>query len=485
MKLRFFLPVFVFIIISAAAAAAEIPQGSIAVFPRFTGNYVIDDILKNSELRILDVLNSTGRFIPVEYNRKIEYMKRTEGKDAFDLFNQASARMNLKIYIVLEASGRPGNFTLSMSVYPVNDQFKKFKKRIILHSGIPVNLPLKAARETALMLSSMRLRATVKSVDSRRRAIIDAGQWHGLHDGIFSTASGNVTVLETGRYVSVAAAQGMKTGDVVVFDLFPRSALLVDDLEREMVENAVKKYGPDRELDKRNGAAKESALATCIINPGASILLPGYGSHLSMEYLGLKNSKIDGTGVLLGFSLVGLHFLLPSMMNDYDVNFFPWIQDGDKSDRTQRLQIFLWASLPLTYTATFYDQLSSQYSRRGLLPPLFEDRDSVSALVSLFVPGGGMFYKGWRKTGWAFYFSEMGLAGYGIYHADQIEGKYALGAFAGVKVIDLLFSYFAEPSYGAYKKNISSDMSGCRFDLRLAQGPDQREEVFAGLIKSF
>ncbi len=92
------------------------------------------------------------------------------------------------------------------------------------------------------------------------------------------------------------------------------------------------------------------------------------------------------------------HFLLPELLAGFKINFFPWKEDSDKTEKMQNLQTFLWFSLPVTFSVAYMDQLAHQFAVTEHVPPFFNDRDNAAAIFSLFLPGGGLYYKGYRRV---------------------------------------------------------------------------------------
>ncbi len=193
--------------------------------------------------------------------------------------------------------------------------------------------------------------------------------------------------------------------------------------------------------------------------------------------MGIEKGEPDMYGVFATGGITALHLALPSMMNNFDINFFPWIMDDEKERRDQRLQYFLWGTLPLTFSVSFYNQLAYQYHRKSLLPPLFEDPDATAAAVSVFVPGGGMFYKGRRFEGWCFYLSEMTLAGYSVYQWDKTSGKAAAGGLLLLKAVEVAVSYAASPSYRVHRTEVSSGDNYPDFSVGINTGISGSDEV--------
>ena len=95
-----------------------------------------------------------------------------------------------------------------------------------------------------------------------------------------------------------------------------------------------------------------------------------------------------------------------------------------------------------------------------------------------------MFYKGHRFPGWSFYLSEMFLAGFCIYTKDEKKkvmwGGIALG---GVKLIELVSSFFSPPSFTFY--NIEKEGRIQPASLSFHVLPDGSGEPVYGLGMSF
>jgi hypothetical protein len=102
------------------------------------------------------------------------------------------------------------------------------------------------------------------------------------------------------------------------------------------------------------------------------------------------------------------------------------------------------------------------------LPSFFEDKDIAAASFSVFLPGGGFFYKGCRTAGWSFYFTEMFLASYGIYNYNsRNDSLYIFAALGGIKIIDIIGAYFISPSYDFFNLEKERKLDKTTFDLGL------------------
>lgn len=392
---------------------------------------------------------------------------------------------NADIAVFLSLIQDRGIFRLSIKAVSYTSEEEKVLLDASVLSSIPENISLKAALKCLEFLKDIQLEAEVGDIDEAGLALIDAGQWNGLEIGKYETSIGTIYIRSIERYSSFVTGENISAGKGIVFDISPDFSTLIAETEKNIKSNIVKKFGTDEELNKRSSSSKELVYSTCIINPGASILLPGYGSYLSLDYLGIQNSKPDWLGIAISAGLVAGHLTLPGLMTNFDVNFFPWVRDKDKTAGMQRLHIFLWASIPLTYTISFYNQMAYQYHLKNILPPMFDEIDNTSAVISLFVPGGGLFYKGYRGAGYSFYAAEMSLLGYGIYSENGDKRKIAFSVFAAVKAADIALAWLLKPSYSVYRNEISAIESGPQFSLGMLPGMEGEGEFIFSVRQSF
>jgi len=360
------------------------------------------------------------------------------------------------VYAVLTSYDENGDYVLKIDLIPLNAKYKELKTERILKSRIPENLRLKAAREFYEILKEITLKSEVLRVLDDGSAVISSGQWHGLEAESYSTAAGNLKIKNVSRYSAVAEGGSFSTGQVIEFKLIPDLEKYIKRINYEIAENTVRKHGSDGILDKRDGRIKESIQGTCVINQGANFCLPGYGSVLSVEYMGIEKAKTDYAGVLIALSLTAVHLGLVPVMTDFDVKFIPWMRDSGRTDRMERLNYFMWGSLPFTFTASFFNQLAYNYKEKKMLPPQFADHDISAAALSLLIPGGGLFYKGYRWAGWGLYMGEISLAGYASYVEDKNTRSILLVSLGVFKCAEFLASYFIPQSYDFYKREVSS-----------------------------
>lgn len=438
------------------AGGETVPKGDFVIFSSYTGNPLYDGILSRSETALLDTCAAAGRLVPVEYNYKMNAIEVRKGTDRNNLYRNAALYLKADIYAVLSSYSENGDYILKLNLIPLNGRYGNLKLEKTFYSRVPENLALKAARGFADLLKGESLKSDVVKVFGDGTALINSGQWHGLEARSYSTATGKLKIRNVSRYTAVAEGITFSEGGSIDFQLYPDLDGYIKKINYEIGENTVSVYGTDAVLDKKDGSVKESIQGTCIINQGASFCLPGYGSFLSLKYMGIEKGKPDYAGVFITASLTAVHIGLVPVMTDFDVNFFPWVKDGDRTNRERRLNYFLWGTLPLTFSASFFSQLAYNYNGKNMLPPQFVDRDISASLLSLIFPGGGIFYKGYRWAGWGVYLGEMSLAGCAVYENDRGKRNTMLISLGGVKAAEIILSYFIPSSYPFFNKEISS-----------------------------
>ncbi len=462
--------VFFFVILGAGTLhgqGLETVKGNAALFLMPGKGMKLAALGIESRARVTGTLNSLGRFIPVEGNRLNAAMERASLIRRGNLYDTAARELGVDIYIVISVFYDDYSIAGQMDIIPLAEEYAWMKKRITVRSSIFLNIPVKLARELAILHKGLPIRGSAMKKDGDL-AVITAGQFHGLAEKSYRIRGGSVLkVLRTGRYRSlVSGVSGMEEGDGVTIPVYPKTGKLIRRLEKELHENAVFKYKIRIAEKDESFAEKRFVQGLAIINPGGNLLLPGYGAHLSTGYIGLKPKKADIPGAVLTAGLVATHFCLPSFMSKFEVHFAPWIKDNDKTWHMQDLQIFLWASLPVTYTVSYLDQLAAQYRKLAKVPPFFDNRDTTALAFSVVIPGGGLFYKGQRLLGWGFYFSEMTLAVLGVYNRySRKKTAYLFSALGGVKLVELITAYFIKPSYSFYNYELERGITRSSLDF--------------------
>ncbi|HPJ36116.1 MAG TPA: hypothetical protein PK358_14850 [Spirochaetota bacterium] len=483
-KVKLFIAIIISALSHGVLFAANADIIDVAIFPVFTGDARHDEILKNCEYKAGEAFFASARFYPVPHKKSEEFLRKSDGRDRIDLYRRAASASGAELLCVMELVPDRGNMKLIINIETLDEEVSAVNTVKSVSARIPANVALRGAREISLLMNKEKLKFTL-SEEGDGIYRINAGQWHGLSEGRYSTSAGEMDVLSVERFSSLVSGISPNKDDVVEIGIYPDTESFLSGISREIDENTARFYGTDAALNKRRGSAKESIIGTCVINQGASFCVPGYGSFLSVEYMGIEKGEPDMYGVYATGALTALHLSLPSMMNSFEINFFPWIMDDDKGRDDQRLQVFLWASLPVTFSVSFYNQLAYQYHQKSLLPPLFEDNDVTASVVSLFIPGGGMFYKGYRGAGWCFYVGEMSMAGYAVYEWDRTSGKAAAGALLLVKAAEALISYAVTPSYSVYRNEVGSNDSYPAISAGLSKGIDGEGEMTLSVTLPF
>jgi len=467
-----------------SALMAGTPAG-LAIFPVYTGNGAGDSILKTVSDRISDACAASGRFIPAEYNSLQSAYSSADGKDREEFYRNAAVMLQAEAYVLINLYKDGSGLRAVVEFIPIAPYLEGKGFKYSVYAEVPENIPLKAGRLFAIELRRFPLYARVLEMKENKTFIISAGQWHGLDTGRYGTSAGTVEVMELSRYNAVCRGISPVAGEVLNFNKYPDNDAYTDMLEEMILENTITRYGTDTLLDKRKGGAQELIIATCLVNQGASFCVPGYGSFLSMNYLGIENPDPNWTVVGLTMLLTAGHLALPSAVTGFEINFFPWIRDSDKTRGMERLQWFLWCTIPLTFTVSYYSQLSEQYGAKGLLPPVFAHHDTTAVILSALIPGGGLFYKGYTSTGWAFYSGEMALAGCSVYLCGSRTGRYCLAGLAMLKAADILAAWIFSPSYDNYRNEVSSAGGSVGFSAAFLPSGEGSGEFMMSVTKRF
>ena len=471
---------------SAGVLGAESSShGDIVVFPAYTGNSVADVILKTTANRLFDACAASGRFLPVEDNSVQFVFRSADGKDRYELYRNTAVSLGADAYLVITLYGEGTAFRAVVEFFPVAADLKEKSFKFSVYAAVAENIPLKAAREFALRLEVFPVMAKVLGKRGNAGFLVSAGQWHGLEDGSCDSSCGKIKVYNITRYTSVVDCKGLSEGSRLTINVYPDNSMFISMLDRQILENTVRRYGTDEILNKRKGSGQELILATCLVNQGSSFCLPGYGSFLAVEYLGIENGVIDRTAVGFTAVLTAAHFLLPSSLTEFEINFLPWERDSDKSREMQRLQYFLWGTVPVTFSVSYYSQLAYQYHEKNLLPPLFAEHDTTAAILSVFIPGGGLFYKGYRGAGWAMYAGEMSFAGCAVYMYGSRNGYISIAAFAALKAADILAAWMLEPSFESFRKEVAGTERSLEFGAAFIPDAYGKGEFLVSVTKRF
>jgi len=466
------------------AEETDVVRGSAVVVPVFQGSVQLNAMLNKSRISINKVMNRLGRFLPVELNRLESAVNDAGVMKTVGDYDRLASRLDVSLYILLSAYRRGRTIYVQMKVVPLDKAFGHLRKNILIKSYNPTMVPTKCARQAAVLHRDLSLRVKVESC-SAHTCRINAGQWHGVTEGELRSAEGiSLKILSVERYRSTVAKTGrISPGMILTGNIKVNEEPLVRELETLLERQIIHRYGAENTLMKGNDPEKRMLEGACIINPGANFCLPGYGAHLATSYLGFKDLKPHVPGVAATATLMVMHFTLTEMLTGFKSNFAPWVQDGDKSNGMKNLHVFLWASLPLTMTAGWLDQLAFQYRKSNTLPPYFNDHDRAAAAMSFFCPGAGHFYKGYSLTGWGYYGFEMTLASLTAWYGGK-KGKtwiYLLGGLGSLKVLEMIHAYLAAPDFPVYRyeKELPKEHAVFSFMMRPSETGDP---VFAGAL---
>jgi len=440
----------------AALNAAENDTGrpTIAVFMvQDSAGLQFSALSQKSVQLVMDTFERLGRIQPVDAALVHKAMENIpEGSANEQVILKAAEQLNADLYALVSVSAAGNYIVGTLAINPVSQYYRNMnmKKSIMVRSMVLMNVPLKLAREVALLHRDFLVQTQV--LEKRDGLyLLNVGQWNGLAPGRYRTDRGaSIIIHNTGRYQSLASlpASLPKAMRFAILQ-YPSISGIVEELDDRIDYNTNYRYsiasaagGEGQEPEKK------FTESMCLINLGANACLPGYGSFLSTSYLGFKKTTPSIPGIVFTSLLIVTHFILPECMTKFKINFFPGVMDKDKTSDMNHLQIFLWSTLPLTVSVAFMDQLAYQLTTNNVLPPFFMKKDETALMLSIFIPGGGMFYKGYRLPGWGFHLSEMFLAGFCVYTKNEkkkvVWGGITLG---GVKVIELMTAFFCKPAY--------------------------------------
>lgn len=452
----------VLVTLAAAASldAAEIrvnpPSGGVAIFVLPSEDSALEVLGAETAAVLREAFDRSGRFVPVEEHRLRWALGGARAERAGDAYEAAARRLDADLYLVIGLRRMGEAYRATMRSEPRREELAGLKRTAEFESRIMGNIPQKLALAAVMLHRDLPVRASVLAPLEDGCFILGAGQWHGLDKGRWPLRGhGELEVLSCGRYESVArATAGLPAaGSKITIPIHQDVRSLARLYEKRISDNTMARYGAGAALIRDSDPRKRYLEGACIVNPGGNACLPVYGAFLATGYLGFKDPKADAQGLALSGSVLALQFSMVPLATGFSAHFFPWKRDADKSPEMQRLQIFLWASSPLTVSAAYLDQLAVQFSRSGTLPPFFEDRNAFAALCSAVVPGGGQFYKAQRIAGWGFFLSEMSLGAASAYYFDgKARGGLLLGALGALKLADIASAFFMRSGYETYNR---------------------------------
>jgi hypothetical protein len=436
--------------VSLTAAERDELKPAVAIFTVEHASLQLNALSQKSVQSIDEVFDRLGRFQPIDDDAARTALDAQPAVSKEDPYRAAATALGAGLYVVVTVTTMGNTIVGTVEIFPIDTRYSRLRQTVSVTSLIMMNIPLKLAREIAILHRDLPVEADIKE-HRDGLALLTVGQWHGLAPGVYRTESGQAIVIRnTNRYRSLAALPpALEAATHLTIQSYPATRAIVREIGRRIEYQTTSRYSL-AETGMKN-PEKKFAEGMCLINPGANACLPGYGAFLATSYMGFKNTKPSIPGIIFSTSLFITHLILPEAMGKFKINFFPGVMDSDKTPALNNLQIYLWSTLPLTASAAFLDQLANQFALNSVLPPFFMNKNETALVLSVMVPGGGMFYKGWRLPGWGFYLSEMFLAGFCVYRKDAprevLYGGIALG---GIKLIELFTAYFCPPAYEFY-----------------------------------
>lgn len=417
-----------------------------AVFSMPADNPSIAALTIETHRRTVHALELLGRFEITGESVLSSAWEQSDKTTFYERCMHSAQLSDSSVVIMLSVYQTGANSFAEAVVRPVDSRFPGLRKNIRVRSGIMQNIPYLIEREIALLHENLPVHYT--RIGSGMPFVIDAGTRSGIVPGNYTTSSGGVRVLEVSDTRAVIDRAIAPQGRI---EVYPRVDAYLKETTDSINDGIARRYGPGYAYMNGEGFEKRYLQSIFVINPLGNLVLPGYASYLSVNYIGIEGPKPSYPTMAIGASVYLYQLLWMPVSSGFKENFFPFVK-GDKTKAQQRYHTWLWATIPLNFTVCYFDHLALQYRNADLLPPFFENRDNVAALLSAVIPGGGHFYKGARITGWSYYGGEFALFGYGIHHYDSEMGKNALMAGAIVKAADIVHAYFARPSYGFFNR---------------------------------
>ena len=450
-NIKYILPVLV-ILLALQRLHAEEPEpvyGNFIVFTMPQNSIQLNAIAYESERLVLNICDSLGRLLPVEKNRMSSALSKIQDDETID-FAAIARALDVSLYMVINLYSDGRTITAEARCFALKAEYKQMEKTITARSAVPANIPLKLASEMAALHEKMPVYAGITSAKDGN-FVIDAGQWHGLSEGNYSTDIGPLQIISAGRYRSTGSFQKPPGAAKVGIKIYPDTGKTRKDINERINKNTLSFYNIGTRLLKGDNPERRFITGMCIVNPGANACLPVYGSFLAVDYLGFNDAVLHKPGFAAALFSFGTQLSLTGFMTGFKTSFFPWVKDADKSTPILRLQRFLWCSLPLTFTISYLNQLSWQMDKKQNLPPFFQYKDNTAAVLSVFFPGGGLMYKGRYAAGWSYYAVEMGLAGFAFYDLHSKKAPYIWGGLGALKGLEIIHAFLAEADYSFYK----------------------------------
>lgn len=450
MKKNIFIITFLFLLVNIKLNAQEISKVAVFGVPQ---KYPMLNALTIESVKLCsEYFEELGRFVPVPPREIDQAAKKAQSvSNSIEYFKKTAKILNADIFVIIAVFQRNNTIHGEMKIFSLNKKYIKLQKSVNVKTKIKNNIPLLLAREVIKSHEKLTIWANIRNIKNNDLVVLNAGQWHGLEKDKYNIVdSGSIEILQANFYTSFGKIKNNKKR-IIEIELYPDIADNIDQIDSTIEENILEKYSIENNQLKGLDAEKKLLEGLCIINPGSNICLPAYGSFLSTYHLGFKSAEPSYYGLWATAIFLTTQIMAVPVATEFKSNFFPWKQDSDKNNSMKSLHVFLWASIPFTISSSYLDQLSYQFHDKKVLPPMFENRNSMAGFLSVLIPGGGMFYKGYRIIGWGFYTTEMGLASYAMYNRDEKNGKYAFAALGAIKALEVFASIVIGPSYKVFR----------------------------------
>jgi hypothetical protein len=456
------------IVISAlvAAGAFALPaypmRDSVAIMPLHTGATAGDSAADGTAAGMRVLFDRLGRYSVLPDKSLSPMIAQMYTSDnSFDR-ERFIRDKNLSMFVSVSIVPRSGKYLGILEILPAGGRVKT----LYFESTIVSVVMLGMEREIISLHAKTPIRCAVMKKLADGKYLLDEGDAAGLVPG--KTCEGSdgerVSVLQTARNSSLVRSSVPLEGTVVLKE-YPDTGEFLNENDRLAEKEIMLRYSSESTVLSGASLEKRFVESVLIINPLSNIILPGFGASLSTSYMGFSAPRYSYAGIGMTLAFESYQLLYTPKETGWKGNFFPWVNDSDKSARQLRYQRYLWGTIPLTWTVAYMDQLSAQYTGFNVLPPFFDRRDSAACSLSLIIPGGGLFYKGYRSAGWSVYTAEFASMGYYVRNRGERKARYGLYACGGVKLAELALAYFLPPSYMSYTDGKGSRGGNLRFTL--------------------
>ncbi len=461
-----------FILFCIPGLAHALPRAVLVQMP--TNYSSINAVAADSASKIKYVIENQGRI-------ELQYLPSVEGARTGAELQESAAQSGADMIIIVSVYQQGPVSYGELKITALNENLSEYNSGVRVKSEMLQNIPLLLQRELVVMTEKL---PVIFSVTERTKgfSVIDAGSYSGLENGnMYTLQNGNIIeVVSTGRFHSIVKGKCSDTNNRI--ELYSDSDKLRKSIDEQITENIIRKYGAGYAYLKNTNPDRRYFESLFVVNPFGNIVIPGYGAYLSTYYMDFESPKPSYASMGACASLYLFELLYIPSVNGFNVNFFPWIQDPDKSDRDLLTQQYLWAMIPFTFTACYLDQLAVQYKHSSVLPPGLENPVSAG-LHSLLIPGGGLFYKGYRTWGWAYFGTEFALGMYTAMNWKNDTGKYALYTLGAVKLGEIIHAVLIKPDYSFYTREKYNEAD---FRVTLYAAPENDGTiVYAGAGTSF